>query len=448
MAEYVENYQTLIDTQSGQHWQKMQESIANTFSGLQAANVAAIKANSEAATKQAKLIQDRRIKSQADTLDYTTNLQSDFSKMDPIDFHKTFDKVIETRAKYRAKMESGKTLTAEESLEYTNALNAPNIVKNALANQLNVLQTSKEAMSKEYGIPGSYSILNNGSDADKYVLANTPVKGGKNIRQTYTLGDDFRSVGVGVNVGEVNEVTLSGSNLEASASAYGGGGIYTVVDQAGYIDKAKDTSKIYISKDELKSGDAPGLLGSVKKEFLDTKNPEKKMEKDGSYHYVYNLSAAGTKAIENGVDQIISTYSTADLLSYGADKLFLSQEGVQTGLHPKNEAGKEKEVKWIDPTWLGLEGNKDKLVARIRKDMLEKIPKQQPEMDEVGSGVKMYPGPKKPPISNQGKTKAEILKAIETEVQKIAIASEKAGTKWDGAKIRDEIQKRKTKAGL
>lgn len=388
MEDYVENYQTSVDTQSGQHWQKMQESLTNTFATLQNANITRIKENKEEAIKQAKIIKDRNNKIQADTLDFTTDLQSKFSKMDPIEFHKTFDKVIQTRANLKARMDAGEVLSSEDKLKYTNAMNAPTLVKNALANQLALNQEYAELIKKAPGSAGAYSTLNLDSGNDKFVKANIPVKDGKPIQQVYTLDDNFTGVMVDTYVGGVSSAPLLGGNLEAAMGNNGNGGFYKVVDKPGYIDSVKNDSKIYYSsKDDLKSGESSSLIGSIRSEYFNKKEGKKvPIGKDGDYKIIYPINAEGEKIIKEQIDAKVATMSSSDLLTYGNDIL------------------KWGNIKNDKMYWISDPNKRDVLLTNIKRDMFESLDTNQPEMDFESAGVKIYPGPKKIGKSGIGAT--------------------------------------------
>lgn len=388
MADYVENYQTSVDTQSGQHWQRMQENIANTFGNLQNANITRIKENKEEdkkkkeeAKKEAKVIQDRNNRLQADELDYVTDLQAKFSKMDPIAFHNTFDPVIKTRAALRARMEAGEILSAEDRLKYSNAMNAPTLVKEALANQLAISQQYAEIIKKDPRGPNAYSKLNEGSATDKLAKAAIPVRDGENIQLNFELTNDFTGVNVDTLVGGKSTGPVLGANLAGAMGPNGNGAFLKVVNVPDHIDAVKRNSKLYYDDEKaLKSGESSSLINSVRREHWDLKSGrmEKIPGEDGAYKMVYNIKPASLAIIKKEIEDEVKTLSTQELITWGADVLEL------------NGLNRSTMTEW-------LSGDKrTELEAAITKNMVDAIPTTQEEMDQESPGVKKYPGPKKP----------------------------------------------------
>ena len=384
MADYVENYQTSVDTQSGQNWQKMQENITNTFTALQNANITSIKENAETAIKQNKIIQDRNSKVQADTLDWTTDLKAQFPEVDSNQFEATFGKAIQTRADLKAKMLSGLSLTEKEKKLYVNVMNTPNLVKKALANRIALMQGYGEALNKDMGTPGAYSIANLDTNMDKFVHASTPVKGGPKIINGYTLNENFTDVDVYTQVEGQEPITLKGSNLDGAFGENGNGGFYKVADIAGYVQSARASSNIFYKKEDLTSGQPGTLVDSVKPQYLEKgKGKLEKIPGTDGYKVVRNISQEGQKIIKNQIGVNIAAMPLGELLTWGIDKLHIKQ-------------GTGEGAKWIDATWLSNSENKENLKNRISEYMFSTINVPQPEMDTEGSGVRVYPGPKKP----------------------------------------------------
>jgi len=384
MEEYVENYQTAVDTQSGQSWQRMNENLQKSFSSLTDMAIASDKARADRLVKNYQESQKWIANEQADYLAYTSDVSKDkiLGKVEDPDFKSMMNGAAELNAKYKGINNQSKILTPNEKEVYTNTTLLPTKTKELVEGVTNIGITRKE-MGEKGVSGGGWSAVNNGTKIDEWTKLSTP-KPGEKVQVKFEATDDkyssvkavlyindkkakFGDEDLELSLEEIKRWTNPDSDGEDGAIPIVNAPIYIDASKAGAIDTMRNTP-IFISKETLKPGQPSTMVGTPDPMYLDKSKPIKIPNKaDGTYTLSYKLNTKGLEAIESSAKKQVAEMSLSKKISWMVDNLG----------HDKSEYSidKLKEASVI----AGIE-------ETIKADIVKKLNVPQPEMDEIGSG--------------------------------------------------------------
>lgn len=444
MEEYVENYQTAVDTQSGQNWQRMNENLQKSFSSLTDMAIASDKARAERLVKNYQESQKWAVNEQIDRLAYTTDISKDkvLGTVEDPDFQAMMKDAAVLHAKYKSKQDQSKILTPTEEKTYANTVLLPTKTKELIEGVTSIGITRNE-MGEKKGTSGGWSNLNNGTKIDEWTRLSKP-KPGDTVQVKFEPTDkDYSSVKAVLYINK-EKAKFDGKDLELSLDEIkrwtdpdsdGEDGAIPIVDVPGYVDATKagaidvtNNTPIFISKATLKPSQPSTMIGTIDPSYLDKKNAKRTPNKeDGTYTLSYQLNDKGLAAIKKSAQAQVAEMILSKKMSWMVDKLG----------YKKDEYSNEK---------LKQDGAITKMDKLIEDNIISKLNIAYPEMDEIGSGVVIH---KDKVAENTNKeTKAQKTKRITDSVLAIALEREKAGTPWSPANINKEINKALAAADL
>lgn len=261
------NPDTFIDTQTSQHFQRLQDTISGSFAKVADAYGAKQKAIREQLEENAKILKANDMKAQ----EYAFSLYTDLSKSgqsDPtVDWAKTYEPLISEAVKIRSGMLNG-TLEDKQS-----AMKRLGQIQGSVDNVTGSLATLSAAgteylnnISKGYGVPGGASSSNDPKITSAMDVLTQRVPGTKEV--VFKDNDPTKLIWV-VKDKEGNLLHEFDAD-QLKKISQGNGLIRTVPNQTAEFDKLKSTNSNIFETTPVKPGEKgdPVPTGKINPDFL------------------------------------------------------------------------------------------------------------------------------------------------------------------------------------
>ena len=261
------NPETYIDTQTSQHYQRLQETISSSFAGVAQSYAARQKEIREQLEANAKQIKANEMKAQ----EYEFSLYTDLAKStasDPsVDWAKTYEPLIKEAVQIRSGMLNGTLTDKQGSMKRLGQIQGSvDSVVQSIATMSAASEAFMEKMSKGVGVQGGIASSNNPKFLEAMNVLLQKIPGSKEV---YFKDNDPTKLMWKVKDKDGNVLEeLDADQLKKISQ--GNGLIRTIPNQIVEFDKLKSTNSNIFETTPVKPGEKgdPTPTGRVNPDFL------------------------------------------------------------------------------------------------------------------------------------------------------------------------------------